>query len=178
MKSHFLQFADYNAWANRRIYGAVAALDEEQRNRSVGLFFGSLMGTLNHLLVSDRIWLGRLTGVDPDNGPLNKVLHADFAQLLDARLTQDARLRTTLRGYDEDAFGGEIRYHNLSGDPFAQPLTDVLAHLFNHQAHHRGQVHSGLSVVTGREPVSLDLLMFQRGFPAPTPDELHEAARG
>ena len=62
MKQHFMMFAAYNRWANARIYDAAAALPEEAFKRDVGAFFGSLMGTLNHILVADRIWLKRFTG--------------------------------------------------------------------------------------------------------------------
>lgn len=62
MKQHFMMFAAYNQWANGRIYDAAAELDDEEFNRHTGAFFGSMMGTLNHLLTTDRIWMKRFTG--------------------------------------------------------------------------------------------------------------------
>ncbi|TJW43297.1 MAG: DUF664 domain-containing protein, partial [Mesorhizobium sp.] len=62
MKQHFMMFAAYNQWANGRIYDAAADLDEEEFGRDVGAFFGSMMGTLNHLLAVDRVWMKRFTG--------------------------------------------------------------------------------------------------------------------
>jgi uncharacterized damage-inducible protein DinB len=65
LREHFRQFAAYNAWANARLYEAALGLDEELYRRPIGVFFSSLHGTLNHLLLTDRIWLNRLTGEGP-----------------------------------------------------------------------------------------------------------------
>ena len=62
MKDHFEMFAAYNRWANRTVYGATRALTEDEQNRNQGAFFGSMIGTLNHLLCADRIWMKRFTG--------------------------------------------------------------------------------------------------------------------
>jgi uncharacterized damage-inducible protein DinB len=176
MKAHFRQFAAYNAWANRRLFGMVAALDDRQRRKPIGLFFGSLHGTLNHVLVADRIWLGRLTKTDPETGPLDRILHEKFPDLVRARLAEDERLVRAVESFDEAAFDGDVTYSTLAGTSFTQPLALVLAHIFNHQTHHRGQAHAGLSIVTGGEPDGLDLLLFQRGLPAPSASTLLQAA--
>ncbi len=168
MKSHFVQFAAYNHWANRRLLAAVGKLDQEQRNRPVGLFFGSLHGTLNHLLVTDRMWLGRLTDVNPEYGPLDKILFENLRELAPARMAEDERLISVVNSYKHDDFDRLVSYRNTSGREFNESLGAILAHLFNHQTHHRGQVHSGLSIVTGSEPEALDLVMFQRGLEAPS----------
>ena len=62
MKQHFMMFAAYNQWANGRIYDAAADLNDAEFERDVGAFFGSMMGTLNHLLVADRVWMKRFSG--------------------------------------------------------------------------------------------------------------------
>ena len=67
----------------------------------------------------------------------------------------------------DDAIAGTLRYANMSGKQFEQSRAAILAHLFNHETHHRGQAHAILSICTGREPPSLDLLSMQRGSPAP-----------
>ena len=149
---------------------AVGQLDESQRNRPLGLFFGSIHGTLNHLLVTDRMWLGRLTGVNPENGPLDKILFEDLGELAMARITEDERLIATVNSYAESDFNQEVTYRNTTGREFKERLGAIFAHLFNHQTHHRGQAHSGLSIVTGSEPEALDLVMFQRGLEAPSVD--------
>lgn len=75
MKQHFRMFAAYNQWANGRIYDAAADLDEEEFDRNVGVFFGSMMGTLNHLLAADRIWMKRFTGEGDAPARLDTILH-------------------------------------------------------------------------------------------------------
>jgi uncharacterized damage-inducible protein DinB len=164
---NFRQLADYNRWANLRLYGAALDMPESQYRRSTGVFFGSLHGTLNHLLLTDRIWLKRLTasGEHPDR--LDAILHDNRQDLLRARIAEDARLIDVVRGYAEADLATQIAYQTTSGKPYRQPLQDILLHLFNHQTHHRGQAHACCSILTETEPPTLDLLAFQRGMPAP-----------
>jgi len=163
----FRQLAAYNKWANARIYAAALALPEDAYRRSTGVFFGSLHGTLNHLLVADRIWLHRLTGTGDAPDRLDAILFEDRAALTRARLAEDARLIALVENYDAPALARPIAYRTMAGKPHEQPLADLLAHLFNHQTHHRGQAHACCSIVSSAEPPSLDLLAFQRGVPAP-----------
>ena len=89
---NFRLLADYNHWANRRIYAAALAMPEEPYRRSTGVFFGSLHGTLNHLLLTDRVWLKRLTGEGDHPKQLNAILFEDRQELARARMAEDARL--------------------------------------------------------------------------------------
>ncbi len=164
---HFRQLADYNHWANLRIYGAALEMPEEQYRRPTGVFFGSLHGTLNHLLLADRIWLKRLTGIGEHPHRLDAILYDDRKELLRARIAEDARLKDVVGSYGETDLTKAVSYQTTSGKPYSQKLQDILLHLFNHQTHHRGQAHACCSIVTGREPPTLDLLAFQRGVPAP-----------
>src|SRR5207237_5169236 len=84
-RSHFRSFAAYNTWANARLYDAVAHLGEAEYVKPRPAFFKSIHGTLNHLLVADRIWLGRLEHRDPGITALNQILYADLAGLKVAR---------------------------------------------------------------------------------------------
>ena len=161
LKAHFDQLAAYNQWANRRIYGDAASLSDAARKQPAGLFFGSVHGTLNHLLVTDYIWIRRFTGEGPAPERLNEIIHDDFAALRVAREQADARILTFVTGLTE--YGWTIEYRNSSGRTFRQETGAALTHLFNHQAHHRGQVHAGLTIAGLREPASLDLLVLQRG---------------
>jgi uncharacterized damage-inducible protein DinB len=167
-KQNFRQLADYNRWANLRIYGAALEMPEEQYRRPTGVFFGSLHGTLNHLLLADRIWLKRLTGTGEHPDRLDTILYDDREELLCARIAEDDRLQELVGSYEDADLTRTISYQTTSGKPYSQPLQDILLHLFNHQTHHRGQAHACCSIVTGREPPMLDLLAFQRGVPAPT----------
>lgn len=169
---HFRQFAAYNQWANARLYAAAIGLPELAYLRPTGLFFGSLHGTLNHLLLTDRMWLTRLTGEGEQPGRLDLILHEDRRELARARVVEDERIIAVVNGYDASALSKRHQYRTTSGQPQEQVLADILMHFFNHQTHHRGQAHAGLSIVTGIEPPSLDLLAFQRGAPAPDPSAL------
>jgi uncharacterized damage-inducible protein DinB len=164
---NFRQLADYNHWANRTIYAAALAMPEEAYRRPTGVFFGSLHGTLNHLLLTDRVWLKRLTGEGDHPRRLDAILFEDRYELARARMAEDARLVRVIGGYSDADLAASVSYQNMSGAPYQQKLHDILLHLFNHQAHHRGHAHACCSIVTGREPPSLDLILFQRGMPAP-----------
>jgi uncharacterized damage-inducible protein DinB len=164
---NFRQLAAYNHWANLRLYGAALELPEEAYRRSTGVFFGSLHGTLNHLLLTDRIWLKRLTGTGEHPDRLDAILHDDRRDLLRARMAEDSRLSEVVEGYTGANLIEPVAYQTTSGKAYRQPLQDILLHLFNHQTHHRGQAHACCSILTGSEPPSLDLLAFQRGVPAP-----------
>jgi uncharacterized damage-inducible protein DinB len=162
MKSHFDMFAGYNAWANRRLYDAAAKLTEAQYRTDRGAFFRSLHGTLNHLLVGDRIWMRRFTGEGPSPARLDEILHDDLASLRAAREAEDRRILDYVAGLDEAKLAGLIRYRRLTApDEVVQPLAPALAHFFNHQTHHRGQAHAILTGLVGAAP-ELDLLYYQR----------------
>ena len=160
LKAHFDQLAAYNRWANRRVYQDAAALPDETRKRGAGLFFGSVHGTLNHLLAADYIWMRRFTGDGPQPARLNQILYEDFGELRAAREREDERIFGFVTGLD----GSDrvITYQNSTGKTFQQALGPALTHFFNHQTHHRGQVHAGLTIAGIREPAPLDLLVLQR----------------
>jgi uncharacterized damage-inducible protein DinB len=162
LKAHFDQLAEYNRWANRRIYTDAATLTDEDRKRPTGLFFGSVHGTMNHLLVADYIWMRRFTGQGPQPERLNQVLHEDFNELRAAREQEDDRIFNFVTKLTPAEYDREISYQNSTGKTFYQPIAPALTHFFNHQAHHRGQVHAGLTMLGIREPTSLDLLILQR----------------
>jgi uncharacterized damage-inducible protein DinB len=167
MNQHFQQFAAYNKWANARLYAAALAMPDELYRRPTGVFFGSLHGTLNHLVLTDRLWLKRLTGEGDHPNRLDAILYEDRRELARARIFEDARLASVVSRYDEAALSGPVSYLTTSGKPQEPPLHDILSHLFNHQTHHRGQAHACCSILTGAEPPTLDLLAFQRGLAAP-----------
>jgi uncharacterized damage-inducible protein DinB len=174
MLAHFKMFAAYNAWANRRLYDAVAPLPDHDYRADLGAFFHSLHGTLNHLLVGDRLWMRRLTGDGPQPSHLDEILYEEFAQLRAAREAEDARIIAYVGALSEDELNGTVRYRTTrSPAEIEQPLAPLLAHVFNHQTHHRGQAHCLLTRLTGEAP-SLDLLVYQRQ----TGVGLHKGAGG
>ncbi|WP_339948724.1 DinB family protein [uncultured Albimonas sp.] len=163
MKAHFAGFARYNAWANRRLYEAAAALTDAERRSDQGAAFGSLHATLNHLLVTDVIWMARIRGVKGPAWGLDHIAHDDFDDLRAAREALDADIVEGVDALREsDILASEIAYTRVSSpEPIVQPLAEALAHLFNHQTHHRGQCHMILTRLTGAAP-ALDLLFFHR----------------
>jgi uncharacterized damage-inducible protein DinB len=167
LQNVFKQLAAYNRWANGRVYEAALGLMDELYRRDVGVFFGSLHRTLNHLVLTDRLWLTRLTGEGKQPSRLDQILYDDLADLTRARIVEDDRIVKLINGYDDAALERPHAYQTTSGKPQEQLLADILLHLFNHQTHHRGQAHSCLSILTGAEPPTLDLLAFQRGLPGP-----------
>lgn len=159
----YLEFAGYNAWANLRLYDAAARLDDADFRAGRGAFFGSVHGTLNHLLVADRIWLDRFTQADRPQPALDTILHKGLADLRAARIAEDARIHAFIAGLDAAQLAAAFSYANSSGRRFTQVLSDALDHVFNHQTHHRGQVHCLLTLIGGRDAApSLDLIAYQR----------------
>jgi len=155
-------FGRYNAWANRRLYDAVGTLSDEQYRADRGAFFRSIHGTLNHLLATDRIWMLRFTGEGNAPTRLDAILFESFDELRVAREVEDRRIVDYVDGLDDIRIAGTIRYRRVtSPEEFEQPLAPALAHWFNHQTHHRGQVHALLTAFAGQAP-ELDLLFFQR----------------
>ena len=162
LKPTFAAFARYNAWANRLIYDAAAELSDRDYRADRGAFFRSVHGTLNHLLVADRVWMQRFTGEGEAPSRLDAILHDDLADLRRAREAEDARIVAYVDGLDEAKLAGTISYRRVSTpEPFEQALAPALSHFFNHQTHHRGQVHALLTGLAGKAP-EMDLLYFQR----------------
>lgn len=162
MKSHLARMARYNAWANARLYAAARSLPEESYRRNVGAFFGSLHGTLNHLLVADRIWMRRFTGIGDHPEKLNAILFDDLPSLEAARKEEDGRIIRYVDALLEEDVSKDLNYSTTNGVRHSNPLGDALAHFFNHQTHHRGQAHAVLTVLGVREPPPLDLMAMLR----------------
>lgn len=161
LHAHLLMLARYNEWANTRLYAAAARLSADEYHADRGVFFKSMHGTLNHLLVGDRAWLRRLTGTGEQPKSLNTELYLDLASLRSARGLEDERLIDLVTAYDDAVLLTPISYINMRGDMFTQPRAQVLAHLFNHDTHHRGQAHAILTGL-GRAGPELDLVFYLR----------------
>ncbi|MEK1887428.1 MAG: DinB family protein [Phyllobacterium sp.] len=162
MEQHFRMFAAYNRWANERLYAIAAELDDEEYRRDMRAFFGSMHGTLNHLLTTDRIWLFRFTGEGEAPKALDAILFNRLDDLRAAREKEDARLIDWVNRLDAAAIAGRFTYTTVSDmRTISQRLAPALAHLFNHQTHHRGQAHAILTAL-GKSAPSFDLIQFQR----------------
>lgn len=162
MPTRYVMFAAYNRWANERLYDAAEKLSDADYRADRGAFFRSVHGTLNHLLVGDRIWMRRFTGEGDAPSQLDAILHEQFDALRTARRAEDERILRYAEGLSEADLKGPLRYRTISKPAdIAQPLDSALDHFFNHQTHHRGQAHCMLTAIAGDAP-SFDLLIFQR----------------
>lgn len=153
---YFQLLAQYNALANQKLYAACAELDDTVRKQLRPAFFKSIHGTLNHLLVSDRIWLNRFAGQTIASTGLDAILYEDFEQLRQARITEDERIQAFAASLTEITLSQELCYINRAGQQHQDSMVLLVTHFFNHQTHHRGQVHNLLSQ-TVVPPPSLDL---------------------
>jgi len=165
--------ARYNTWFNARLYGAAATLTDEQRRRDVGAFFGSVHGTLNHLILADHLWMLRLDpsleaavprdadGNAMQPAALDTVLYDDFELLRLRRCQLDATIEQAVAALRPEDLDRDLCYSTTKGAPQRHPLWWMLTHLFNHQTHHRGQV-TALLFQLGCDPGVTDLLAMMR----------------
>jgi uncharacterized damage-inducible protein DinB len=159
--------ARYNRWMNDKLYGLAATLDDDTRKRDTGAFFKSIHGTLNHLLLADRVWLARFQGVAAPPGfmgpgirTLDQELYANFEELRRERALTDDALATWVSELSPERLAGPLVYHRL-GQRLECPLWWAVAHLFNHQTHHRGQLTT-LLMQQGHDPGVTDLFAMLR----------------
>lgn len=158
--SNFSLMARFNSWVNDRLFGVVATLPEAEYREDRGAFFGSIHNTLNHLLVVDRLWSSRIAGFEHGIRSLDQILHADFEPLRQARKEQDGRLIDLVDGLSASALQEPVRYRRILGSGEQSTRRDhILLTLFNHQTHHRGQVHA-LLTQAGHEIPPLDVIYY------------------
>ncbi len=171
----FQLMADYNRWMNENLYGAASALTPAALAEERGAFFGSLLGTFNHLLVADTIWLQRFAH-HPNRFPvlqplleiptplsLDEMLYEDFQTLRQARRHMDTTILAFVNETIESDFEKMLVYKSMKGDSFKKPFGPLLLHFFNHQTHHRGQ---------------MTVLLSQQGIDYGTTDLLVRVAEG
>jgi len=148
----------YNRWMNDRLYDCCSKLSDEERKRDVGAFFKSIHGTLNHLLLGDRIWLGRFMGRPFVVKSLDQELYSDFPQLRSERKAPDVEISDWSSSLSEGDLAGELSYVSVvNPKPRRIPLWVAVTHFFNHQTHHRGQLTT-LLVQCGIDPGVTDLI--------------------
>ena len=145
LAAHFRMLGRYNRLANERLYAACAELDDAARRQDRGAFFKSIHGTLNHIMVGDRIWMARFEGGRASSTGLDSIVYHDFGELRAARIAEDSRIETFTDRLDDVGLAGTLAYVSHEGHDFEDPMTVLLPHFFNHQTHHRGQVTAMLA---------------------------------
>lgn len=152
--------ARYNAWQNGNLLAAADTLDAAARGKDRGAWFGSIQGTLSHLLWGDLIWMSRFDGGDPPpkaGFAESATIFADWAAYKRRRAATDARIVTWASLLEPDALEGDlVWYSGAMGREMNKPRAICIMQLFNHQTHHRGQVHAMLTAA-GARPGATDL---------------------
>ncbi len=157
LKENFQLLAQYNQWMNKRVFEAAAKLSQDDLTRDAGAFFGSVLGTLNHILVADILWLKRFANhpaqfeslekvqhmQNPDS--LSAVLHGTLDSLQQVRLEFDVDIIDFCDEITESQLQGSLDYKNTQGLSYQDQFGLLIQHLFNHQTHHRGQLTTLLS---------------------------------
>jgi uncharacterized damage-inducible protein DinB len=167
--AHFRLLASYNEWMNAKVYDAAAKLPAQDLAADRGAFFGSIIGTLNHLVVADTIWLQRFA-THPAQHPaleplrkmarpaaLNQILFAELPELRAHREHLDATITEWIAALTDADIQHVLHYANTRGVQAKKHFGMLLAHFFNHQTHHRGQVTT-LLLQAGQDVGVTDLL--------------------
>lgn len=155
--THANTMATYNQWMNQKLYQASAILSDEQRKKDQRVFFKSIHGTLNHLILADRIWMGRFTGKPYVVPSLGYMLTDSFEELRQAREAEDQRIIDWAGSLDRETVESELHFTPMTNpQPRTLPMWLALTHFFNHQTHHRGQLTT-LLFQLGIDPGVTDL---------------------
>jgi uncharacterized damage-inducible protein DinB len=155
----------YNRWQNQSIYGAAAALSDAERRQERGAFFGSIHGTLNHILWGDRIWMHRFAGSEKPPGGIKDSprLIADWDDVVRQRRAMDETIIAWADGLQQEWLNGsDTWFSGAMRREVTKPHWIMVTHLFNHQTHHRGQVHAMLTAA-GAKPTDTDVVFMPDG---------------
>jgi uncharacterized damage-inducible protein DinB len=153
------RMARYNRWQNQNLFGVADRLSDEERRRERGAFFGSIHNTLSHLMWADQIWMSRLTDMPAPKGgiPESLSLYPEWELLRNDRTALDQRIISWADGLHEAALAGDLAWHSaVAKCEVGKPTWLLVTHMFNHQTHHRGQVHCMLTQAGGK-PHDTDL---------------------
>jgi len=157
LANNFELMANYNQWMNGNIYAAAAKMCAADLAQDRGAYFGSVLGSLNHILVGDTIWLKRfaehpsalssleyIKNIDTPKS-LNTILHQDFHDLQHSRIKMDAMIKDFSTELTDSILATTLTYRNTEGNLFERKLGALVMHFFNHQTHHRGQISTLLN---------------------------------
>lgn len=160
---HARTMARYNQWQNQSLYGAAETVNDAERRKQRGAFFGSIHGTLSHLLWGDRMWFSRFVGAEKREGTAAESpnLFPDWEDMKRKRIEFDQGLIAWTEKLDPTwLYGDLVWYSGISKAERRLPKWVLLTHFFNHQTHHRGQVHAMLTAA-GAKPDDTDLMLMK-----------------
>ena len=158
--TYFSELARYNVWATDRLLNSVAGMTESDYFNDVGLFFNSVHGTLNHLVVGEHLlWFRRFSeGVSPKVA-LDAQVHPDRDAVTKALREGALRWKGLILSWPQDRWDGVLSYTTMRGTPASLPFAVTLAHVFNHATHHRGQITAAMTHM-GYDCPELDMVYF------------------
>ena len=158
--SHFNMQACYQVWATHRLLEAVSRVSDADYRRDVGLFFKSIHGTLNHMLVAEHLlWYARFAkGASPVLA-LNAEIEPDRERLAQALKGGSANWTHLISTWPAERFDTHLDYQTSKGEPRSLPFAATLSHVFNHATHHRGQITAALTAM-GRPCPELDMVYY------------------
>lgn len=163
MLAHPNRVAAFNQWANARLHKACASLSTDELSKDRGAFFGSILGTLNHILLVDILYRERLEGVRPSRfRTLDETLHSELRALTSEQVTLDEYYLSITRELDVDALQEPVGFYTLLEDAEYWEVSREIyfSNLFQHQVHHRGQAHNMLSQA-GIEPPPIGFIEYE-----------------
>lgn len=158
-RAYVQRMARYNRWQNENLYGVADRLSDEERRRERGAFFGLIHKTLSHLLWADRIQMSRFTDVPRPPGGISESvsLYPDWNTLTDERARFDGTIINWADAVEPSWLAADHTYYSGAiKRELTKPRWVLVTHMFNHQTHHRGQVHCLLTQAGGR-PHDTDL---------------------
>lgn len=159
-KQEILTLFDYDKWANERVLEAVAALTEEQYAKNLGDSFGGVRGTMVHIYGANRVWLDRWKERPTASLPKVETIPT-FALLTEHWKNFQTELDEFLAALPEEKIHAELKYKDIKGNEYAQPLYHQMQHRVNHSSYHRGQITMMLRLL-GAKPVGTDLITYYR----------------
>ncbi|RJE88148.1 DinB family protein [Paracoccus onubensis] len=160
-QDYVLIMARYNRWQNENLLAATDGLSPDERRKDRGAFFGSIERTFSHILWADMIWLHRFAGTSRPKGSHSEsdALIGDWDEFRELRDRLDRQILQWAHDVSPDWFEGNLRWTSgMVHREFSMPRKIVIMHLFNHQTHHRGQIHAMLTLA-GAQPGATDLLV-------------------
>ncbi len=159
-RSYFVVQADYQQWANDRLFAVLGRLDPALLLSAQGLFFDSIHHTVDHILLVNQLWFARLRG-EVIITDFAKITYSDWNQLIEVTQAHERELQLWLEECDDAFFEQQLTYSTTKGEPQKMWVRDVLTHMMTHQAHHRGQISAVISRL-GHPGLEMDYVYYKR----------------